>query len=32
MRVMQKLGMRIEHNPLPEPPWFQVGGVLDNPT
>lgn len=29
--VMRKLGMRIEHNPLPEPPWLQIVGVLDNP-
>lgn len=29
--VMRKLGMRIERNPLPEPPWFQVVGVLENP-
>lgn len=28
--VMRALGMRIEHNPLPEPAWFQVVGVLDN--
>ena len=28
--VMKKLGMRIERNPLPEPPWLQVVGVLDN--
>jgi ribosomal-protein-alanine N-acetyltransferase len=26
--VMRKLGMRIEHNPLPDPPWLQVVGVL----
>ncbi len=26
--VMRRLGMRIEHNPLPDPPWFQVTGVL----
>lgn len=26
--VMRKLGMRIERNPLPEPPWLQVVGVL----
>lgn len=30
-RVMEKLGMRIERNPFPEPPWFQVVGVLDYP-
>lgn len=29
-RVMRKLGMRLERNPLPEPPWLQVVGVLDN--
>ncbi|HEY3765134.1 MAG TPA: GNAT family protein [Gaiellales bacterium] len=27
--VMRRLGMRIERNPQPEPPWFQVVGVLD---
>lgn len=31
IRVMQKLGMTIERNPLPDPPWFQVVGILDNP-
>jgi ribosomal-protein-alanine N-acetyltransferase len=30
MGVMRKLGMRIEKNPLPEPPWLQVVGVLAN--
>ncbi len=30
-RVMEKLGMRIERNPFPEPPWFQVVGILDHP-
>jgi RimJ/RimL family protein N-acetyltransferase len=29
--VMRKLGMRLERNPLPEPPWMQVVGILDNP-
>lgn len=29
-RVMGKLGMRIERNPLPEPPWLQVVGILDH--
>ena len=29
--VMLKLGMRLEHNPEPEPPWLQVVGILDNP-
>ena len=30
IRVMQKLGMRLEKNPYPEPPWLQVVGVLEN--
>lgn len=30
MGVMRKLGMRIEKNPYPEPPWLQVVGVLEN--
>ena len=30
IRVMEKLGMRIERNPYPEPSWFQVVGILDN--
>lgn len=29
--VMQRLGMRIEHNPNPDPVWFQVVGVLFHP-
>jgi ribosomal-protein-alanine N-acetyltransferase len=29
--VMRKLGMRIEKNPLPDPPWLQIVGALDNP-
>jgi RimJ/RimL family protein N-acetyltransferase len=29
--VMRRLGMRLERNPLPEPPWLQVVGVLDHP-
>lgn len=28
--VMRKLGMRIDTNPNPEPPWLQVVGILDN--
>ncbi len=28
--VMRKLGMRIETNPYPDPPWLQVVGVLEN--
>jgi RimJ/RimL family protein N-acetyltransferase len=27
--VMRRLGMRIECNPEPEPPWFQVVGLLE---
>lgn len=30
MAVMRKLGMSIERNPLAEPPWLQVVGVLEN--
>jgi ribosomal-protein-alanine N-acetyltransferase len=29
--VMRRLGMFVERNPHPEPPWFQVVGVLENP-
>lgn len=29
--VMRKLGMRVEKNPFPDPPWLQIVGVLDNP-
>lgn len=32
IRVMKKLGMRIETNPGSEPPWLQVVGVLENRT
>jgi RimJ/RimL family protein N-acetyltransferase len=28
--VMRRLGMRVESNPLAEPVWFQVAGVLEN--
>ncbi len=28
--VMRKLGMSIAQNPLPEPPWLQVVGILPN--
>jgi [ribosomal protein S5]-alanine N-acetyltransferase len=31
MGVMRKLGMRIEKNPFPDPPWLQVVGILDHP-
>jgi ribosomal-protein-alanine N-acetyltransferase len=27
--VMRRLGMQIERNPLPDPPWFQIVGVLE---
>jgi ribosomal-protein-alanine N-acetyltransferase len=30
MGVMSRLGMCIEKNPLPEPEWLQVVGVLEN--
>lgn len=29
--VMRKLGMKLTRNPLDEPAWLQVVGVLDNP-
>jgi len=29
--VMQRLGMSIQRNPHPEPEWFQIVGVLENP-
>jgi hypothetical protein len=28
--VMRKVGMTITRNPLPEPPWLQLVGVLEN--
>ncbi len=28
--VMRKLGMAVEHNPFPDPPWLQVVGILEN--
>lgn len=28
MQVMRRLGMTVEENPLPEPPWLQVVGAL----
>jgi ribosomal-protein-alanine N-acetyltransferase len=28
--VMRRLGMRIERNPFPDPPWMQVVGILEN--
>ena len=27
--VMRKLGMRVERNPYPDPPWFQISAVLE---
>jgi RimJ/RimL family protein N-acetyltransferase len=30
--VMRRLGMSVEHNPVADPPWFQVAGVLFNPS
>jgi len=30
--VMKKIGMRIETNPDPEPPWLQVVGILQHPS
>jgi len=30
--VMRKIGMRLEKNPFPEPPWHQVLGILENST
>lgn len=30
--VMRKLGMRIERNPFPDPPWLQVVGLLWHPS
>jgi RimJ/RimL family protein N-acetyltransferase len=29
--VMRKLGMTIAKNPLPDPPWLQVVGILEHP-
>ena len=31
MGVMRKLGMTLARNPLPDPPWLQVVGILDLP-
>lgn len=31
MGVMRRLGMRIERNLYPDPPWFQVVGILEDP-
>jgi len=29
--VMRSLGMQLERNPEPEPPWFQITGTLERP-
>jgi ribosomal-protein-alanine N-acetyltransferase len=29
--VMRKIGMKVTHNPLPDPPWLQIVGILQNP-
>ena len=31
MGVMRRLGMHLEKNPLPDPPWLQVVGILEHP-
>jgi len=28
--VMRKAGMKITHNPFPDPPWLQVVGIITN--
>ncbi len=28
--VMRRVGMRLEKNPSPDPPWLQVVGILEN--
>jgi RimJ/RimL family protein N-acetyltransferase len=30
--VMRKLGMTVEHNMLPDPPWLQVVGLIESST
>lgn len=30
--VMRKLGMSVEHNMLPDPPWLQVVGIIETRT
>jgi RimJ/RimL family protein N-acetyltransferase len=30
--VMRRLGMRVERNMLPEPPWLQVVGIIESRT
>ncbi len=29
-RVMEKIGMRVERNPFPDPFWLQVVGIVEN--
>lgn len=29
--VMRKLGMHVANNPVPDPPWLQIVGILENP-
>jgi RimJ/RimL family protein N-acetyltransferase len=29
--VMRRLGMNVQENPDPDPPWFQVVGILAHP-
>jgi ribosomal-protein-alanine N-acetyltransferase len=29
--VMRRVGMQIERNPYPDPPWMQVVGILEQP-
>jgi hypothetical protein len=29
-RVMRKIGMKLSQNPLPEPTWLQVVGLIEN--
>lgn len=29
--VMRRLGMRVERNPYPDPPWLQLVGILEQP-
>lgn len=31
IRVMRKIGMRLERNPYSDPPWLQIVGILQNP-
>ncbi len=30
-RVMKRVGMRIERNRFPEPFWFNIAGIIENP-